>query len=326
MSAFEALVAEAMLAPSAHNTQPARWSQRGESILVCADLRRRLPVADPEDRDLQIACGAAVEGTVLALAARGKGAEVTWLDAPDAGHIRPIAALCPGGPPDADDVRLAGVVRARSTHRTGFLKTKVDLSDWRSEHMTLVTDPGDIARIGRQIDIASAAIMQDRHFRQELLGWMRLRADDPRAAVDGLSPGVLGMDRVTSLLTRPVLGTWLYDLLSRLGLGPALSGEARISRDATAIALFHWPADGSRLQAGRVFYRLWLEASARGLAGWPAAALADHPPTAADLATRFGIPASRRLLNALRLGRPANETPSRARLSVQEVILAPQEA
>ena len=77
---FEAIVAEAMLAPSAHNTQPVRWQQDGDSITLLADLTRRLPVGDPDDRDLKIGCGAAVEGTVLALAKQGMGAQVVWLD------------------------------------------------------------------------------------------------------------------------------------------------------------------------------------------------------------------------------------------------------
>ena len=82
-SAFEGLVAEAMLAPSAHNTQPVRWALDGEKISVFVDLSRRLPVGDPADRDLQIAAGAAIEGTVLALAKRGQGGNVTLRADPD---------------------------------------------------------------------------------------------------------------------------------------------------------------------------------------------------------------------------------------------------
>ena len=42
------LVAEANLAPSVHNTQPARWRfLPGGRMLLLEDVRRRIPFADP---------------------------------------------------------------------------------------------------------------------------------------------------------------------------------------------------------------------------------------------------------------------------------------
>ncbi len=117
---FEALVAEARLAPSAHNTQPVRWRQSNAEIHLFADLSRRLLVGDPDDRDLKISCGAAVEGTVLALATAGVGATVSWVDAPDDGHLHPVARVIPVGKPRSEDTALAGYMHQRITHRSGF--------------------------------------------------------------------------------------------------------------------------------------------------------------------------------------------------------------
>lgn len=318
---FEALVSEAMLAPSAHNTQPARWSRDGDTILVSADLSRRLPVGDPDDRDLHISCGAAVEGTVLALATRAMGASVTWSTEPDSGKMRPIARVTPEERPDPDDVRLASFVSVRTTHRTGFMPVSADaLAGWEAPCLTLIREANDLAWLGRQIDIASAAIMRDKAFRKELLTWMRLKRSEPRYHSDGLNADVLAMDRVTAALVRPILGSYLYDLLAVLGFGPALSGEAKVSQSGGAIALFHWPEGQSHLEAGRAFYRLWLDATSRGLAGWPAAALADHPETRISVSSQTGIPPGRVLLNALRIGVPKGRTPDRSRLSVKDVI------
>ncbi|SDX18374.1 hypothetical protein SAMN05444358_103286 [Ruegeria halocynthiae] len=319
---FEAIVAQAMLAPSAHNTQPARWRLNQGYIELYADLSRRLPVGDPNDRDLEVSCGAAVEGTVVAMAARGIGAKVTLSDQPVETGLRPIARIAPKTTAEAKDAELAAEVSKRLTHRAGFVTSpKGAFEDWEATHMTLVEDRVEIEWLAKQIDIASARVMRSRAFRSELLHWMRLHQDDPNYHTDGLNREVLAMDATTARVAPTVLGGGLYDLLSLLGLGPHLSGEAARSRDAGAIALFHWPANETMIEAGRAFYRSWLQATARGLVGWPAAALADDPETRVSVSDRFSIPGDRVLFNTLRLGAANGATPSRTRLSVREVIV-----
>ena len=319
---FEAIVAIAMLAPSAHNTQPARWSLREGGIEIFADLSRRLPIGDPTDRDLEVSCGAAVEATVLSLASHGMGGSVFCSSEPEENGLRPIARIVPGGEADPEDIELAAQIGQRLTHRAGFKQTESEVFEsWQAEHMTLVTSQEQIDWLATQIDIASARVMQSRQFRAELLTWMRLHKSSPGYDRDGLNREVLAMDGMTARIVPAVLGTSLYDLLSLLGLGPSLSGEAARSRGAGAIALFHWPVDGSNIDAGRAFYRSWLQASTRGLVGWPAAALADDAATRNAVSSRFAIPDDRVLFNALRLGAANGTTPSRARLFLRDVIV-----
>lgn len=319
---FEAVVAQAMLAPSAHNTQPARWRLRANCIEIHADLSRRLPVGDPHDRDLEVSCGAAVEGTVLALAARGVGAEVAVSDEPEDSGLRKIACVSPKATADAEEAELAMKMSMRLTHRSGFAPPPQSaFENWSSAHMTLVEDAGQIGWLAKQIDIASARVMRSKTFRSELLSWMRLHEADPNYHTDGLNREVLAMDAITARFAPFVLGGRLYDFLSALGLGPHLSGEAARSREAGAIALFHWPENGSMVEAGRAFYRSWLQATARGLVGWPAAALADDPGARAAVSQRFKIPPDRVLFNVLRLGEANGATPSRTRLSLRDVIV-----
>ena len=56
----DAAVAEAIRAPSSHNTQPWLFRIAGDHLGVMADRSRALPVADPQDRELVISCGAAI--------------------------------------------------------------------------------------------------------------------------------------------------------------------------------------------------------------------------------------------------------------------------
>ncbi|GAA0608455.1 nitroreductase family protein [Kutzneria viridogrisea] len=64
-------------APSLHNTQPWRFRVLSSRIELHADTRRRLPVTDPHDRELRIACGAALLNLRLAIEALGVESVVT---------------------------------------------------------------------------------------------------------------------------------------------------------------------------------------------------------------------------------------------------------
>lgn len=76
---FEHTTARANLALSVHHTQPARWRMIGEVIEITADLSISLPHADPDNRDIGLSCGTALEATILALSAQFIGANVTDL-------------------------------------------------------------------------------------------------------------------------------------------------------------------------------------------------------------------------------------------------------
>ncbi|GAA3874142.1 nitroreductase family protein [Saccharothrix violaceirubra] len=85
----------ATLAPSVHNTQPWRFRLRPDRIELYPDLSRRLPATDPDDRELDLSCGAALFNLRLAL--RGHG-------------VKPLVTLLPGSeaPGAAATIRLGG--------------------------------------------------------------------------------------------------------------------------------------------------------------------------------------------------------------------------
>src|SRR5262245_17627956 len=93
-SELAALVAEANLAPSVHNTQPTRWRiATGGGVLVLEETSRRLPVGDSAGRDAGVSHGAAIEGFALACAARGRAVGVEPLTGPADDGLRPVARL-----------------------------------------------------------------------------------------------------------------------------------------------------------------------------------------------------------------------------------------
>jgi FtsP/CotA-like multicopper oxidase with cupredoxin domain len=54
------LLGYAVLAPSRHNTQPWMFEIEGDEVRVYVDAARALPAADPDGRQLLMACGAAL--------------------------------------------------------------------------------------------------------------------------------------------------------------------------------------------------------------------------------------------------------------------------
>lgn len=310
------LVAQAALAPSVHNTQPARWARVDGGLWLRADAGRRLPASDPQGRDLRLSLGTACEAMVLALSRRGLGAEVT----PDAGGA--FLRLVPGAAPDP----LAGYLPRRATWRGGFRGG--DAAGLAGTDVAVVSGQGR-DDLGALNDRAALAILRDPAQRAELRDWMRLSRRHPDYYRDGMNLEALCMGRATGFAARIALSRRGFEVLDALGLAGVAASDAVRVAGAAAIILFHCPEDEDALITGRGLMRLWLRITAAGLAACPMAALADWPEAAAQALARAGIAPGRRLVMALRVGLadgPPDGWPAlRARLPVDE-LLAPRSA
>lgn len=319
-SEFAWLVLRAGLAPSVHNIQPARWRLQGDGALLAADLSVGLGHGDPLGLDAGLSCGAALEAMVIALSDKGLAAHTTDLWAENDCHTVPshrVAAhirWSDGGMPDV----LSGSLDTRFTHRGTFADGPVPPFD-RGDAV-LLTDPKDKAWLAARHDWAGLQIMRDAAFRAELLGWMRFNRSHPRYAHDGLGRDAIRLSAFTALAAKFALGP-LWPLLDRLGLTPALTAEAAATQSAQVLACFHRPIDESPVTSGRAYLRMCLEATQHRMAGWPMAALSDHPLTRAEVCARYNIGPDRRLVQVIRFGLPGADPPPRARRPVAEVLL-----
>jgi nitroreductase len=110
-------VTDALRAPSVQNTQPWKWRILHDSVQLYADEDRHLYVADPEQRDLVLSCGAALHHLLVALAVRALGADVTRLPDPeDCDHLATIV-VDPASAPDALAASLYPAIATRRTDR-----------------------------------------------------------------------------------------------------------------------------------------------------------------------------------------------------------------
>lgn len=328
---IERIVSEANLAPSTHNTQPARWSFLDNSnILISADCSRFLPAGDPTNRDAALSCGAAVEGTLMALAEAGLkvlGIDDLWGEkdlSSIKGH-RLVAKISIKGKDTS--FALGSTIHNRFTWRTNFLgadstQTKA-LEKWAVEKpdVTLATTKTDIDFLATQNDISSLHFMRDEAFRKELVCWMRLSNSHPDYASDGLNLDALNMSAIEGFGAKLILGTGLFKILDKVGIAKALVGEKAQTKSASAIALFHRPQNESPIKTGRAFYRFWLEMTKLGFSAWPMAVVADNEESATECIQRFHIPKDHRLVNVLRVGKAGKKRPKTARLETSNLIL-----
>lgn len=320
---LSAIIARAALAPSVHNTQPARWRIADDGLILACDPATILSAGDPEGRDAGLSCGAALEAAVLALSAQGVSAHVTdhWLqnDTTTIPGYRLAATIRPGAAIRPDP--LEPLLDSRFTFRAAFLPAIPDMwRGWYPDDAVLLTDPADKDWIATVNDKISLQTLRQTPVRQELLHWMRLSRSHPRYSFDGMNRAALRMSWPTAFVAGLTLGP-LWPLCDRLGLTPAMTAEAKNTKTAAVIAAFHRPAGESPVSTGRAYMRLCLAAARCGFAGWPMAAMADDPATRATIAARLEIGPDRRLIQMIRFGIPAGPMRPRARRPTTEVMI-----
>jgi len=319
---FQRLVAEAALAPSVHNTQPARWRLDSDQAVLLEDTERRLPAGDPDGHDASISVGAALEGLVIAARSEGLNATVSFADELE-GTLRVRARLTFSNGSETDP--LAAFVDARRSWRGQFVAPEPDdtrsAMELTSEDCAVVSHVDEIARVARLCDVASLRFMTDDPFRLELLRWMRLRMSHPRWGVDGLNADALQFGRFERLFAGLALGP-AFRVIRALGLASVIVSDADTTKTATAIVIFHRPRGEDPVETGQAFYRAWLRMEAAGFGAAVMAALADDAQTSGLVAKLIGLADDRRIVSAFRIGRrPAHDTVPRARIATADLIV-----
>jgi hypothetical protein len=316
---FEAIVTHANLAPSVHNTQPTRWHLESDgAITLFLDTSRQLLVGDEEGRDARLSCGAALEGTRLALSQKGFSIR-KMIPIPNGadGTMKATVRLEIGNSDQVDSA--ANNVDLRFTSNQVSNLKNVFKSH---EDATFIADKAEIASIANMNDTASRSFFVRRDYREELVSWMRFSPSDARWTKDGLSAAALGMSSLEAIAAKYVLRSPTFDILSGLGLAGSIVSEKSKTCSSTGVFLFHRPHGEDPLESGIAYYKLVLELAASGFCTWPMAVLADAPDWRTELCMRFGVHSDRRLINVLRVGiAPAKAKKNRARLSASQLTV-----
>ena len=195
-----------LLAPSGHNTQPWLFKILDDEIELYADRTRSLPIADPDERELTISCGAAL--LQLKIAIRYFGYQDLVEVFPDAKNPDLLAKIRIGQDISASDTTksLFHAIIKRRTNRLPFADRL--LTDSLLSELQLATSSHDIQlqiipETSRQA-ITDLIAQGDRLqlanplFRQELANWIR---SSNSSSHDGMPIYTQGIDERLETLT-----------------------------------------------------------------------------------------------------------------------------
>jgi len=182
------IIRYATLAPNGHNTQPWKFSITDNSIEIHPDYTRRLLVVDPNDREMWISLGCALENLLLAAAASGYATDVIYPDASDAIIVKL----------SKDSPKLNSLVNAipvRQNTRSEYDGQPVNQSDLDKLQM-ITSESGVILQFltnTKSIETALEYVNQgnlvqyaDPAFINELIDWLRFNKKEALGSLDGL--------------------------------------------------------------------------------------------------------------------------------------------
>lgn len=257
------LLRYAILAPSTHNSQPWHFHISGNGLDLCADWSRRLPVVDPEHRELIMSCGAALMHLRLGIRYFGRADEVELL--PDPRRPGVLARVRIGDPREcaADDRPLFEAIPIRHTHRLpmddrplpdGLFDALRHEANFGNAWLEEIVDPSDREQLADLVAEADRFQWADKMFRRELAGWMHPNRGDQH---DGLPGYSLGAGDLMSHIGPLVVRTFDH------GAGRAAK-DREIAIGSPALAVMGTAGDDPEtwLNAGQGLARLLLRARA----------------------------------------------------------------
>jgi len=271
---LQSLVDYARLAPSTRNTQPWSFAVRGDEIRVFVDRDRWLRVADPDQRELYLSAGCALENLLVAGAHHGYQASVSYVEDDRADGLAAVARFETGGKAEDRRVPLFGAIGKRQTNRRPYrrrpLAREVMAGLYAAVHdedvqLWLLTDAETSGRVEQLLGLAERTQYADPAYRAEL--------------AESIGTGVFGHG-------------WFEAAAGRLVVkhvnvgGAAARKEVARLRSAPALGVLTSRADNRAVQvrAGQAFERLALTATRMGVALQPLSALMQSPITRAAVA------------------------------------------
>lgn len=262
----ERIVGAAVLAPSGHNTQPWRFARRGSTIELFADRTRALPVVDPDDRELVISCGCALQNMEIAARAMGRLPLTEIL--PDAANPDLLArvSIAERGPVDDEAAALFACIPRRRTNRGAYdaepiaprVITRIaEAAAAEGTRLAVATDPELKGALADLVAEGDRIQMADLRFRRELAAWI---VSNHSARRDGVPGYGFGMSDLMAMMGPLVVRSF--------DIGRSQAAKDReLAEGSPALCVLLTEGDGPRdhLVAGRAHQLATLVALSEGL-------------------------------------------------------------
>jgi len=263
------LIHFASLAPSGHNTQPWKFSLAADQppalIRLYPDHTRRLPAVDPDERELYISLGCALENLLIAARQAGYEERVEIFPSDEADCVR--VQLAPTGAGAPTDPLFAAITERQCTRSLfdGQPAAAADLDALQAlpaqpgTRLAVLIEPKAVQTCSEAVAEGNRRQFQDQAFLDELITWIRFNEKEALKTRDGL---------YTLCSGNPKVPRWL----GKLFLTPG-SANSQVKSDTEKIAssaglvLLSSQADDpqSWLETGRTFERLALTLTSLGM-------------------------------------------------------------
>jgi hypothetical protein len=189
----------AILAPSGHNTQPWLFKINDDYIEVIADRTRALPVIDPEDVELIISAGAALENLFVAMKYFGYGPKIDYF--PDEGDNDLLARvkLIEKYEPSDNDIKLFKAIPKRRTNRTqfadqgvdGLILQKIETCVYVDKtNLLVIKDSAKREEALKLIERGDKVQCEDKSFCRELAQWVHPNRKNSKDGIPGYAFGM----------------------------------------------------------------------------------------------------------------------------------------
>lgn len=340
----ETIVLAGILAASAHNTQPWRFDVGPDRIAVFADTSRHLGSFDPFRREMMLSLGCALENMMHAAEARGYSPPIV----PRSGRLAsgalansgtPIAVMVLDQEPGKErESALYTAIAHRHTHRGAYdpdrslspaLQREMgELASDGGAELVLLTDDGQKARFAELTLDATEAIIADSEMSNDSADWLRLDHSAILAHRDGVTIDALGLRPLVNAAAK-MLPAPAHDEANRQWLDTTRDVQLATAPLFGLIAVRDLYRQETALSAGRLWQRLHLWATARGLAAQPINQMPEmvdreaqlgKPPRTATALARFTDDASWRPTVAFRIGHASMAARPSPRRTLDEVM------
>lgn len=193
------LIAYAVLAPSNHNSQPWRFRIREDQLELYADRARASRVSDPNDRELVISCGCALQHLLLAMHHFDLfgGFEIL----PEPANPDLLARILMGreGNKSMENITLFYAITKRRTNRQRFhdeplpeltLRSLQKAAEQESAWLHLVCEDEMKHDLADLISEGDRCQWENKSFRAELSKWVHSNRSTVRDGIPGYAQGV----------------------------------------------------------------------------------------------------------------------------------------